>query len=324
MYKYTGIDISKQDFDAFSMDGNGEGLSLKCKNGTQGFKKLLKNYGKKSIYVMEASGPYYLRLANFLYQKGVKVCVLNPLVIRRYSQMRLLRAKTDKKDAQTIFEYSNHNLLSLWEPTPASIKEMQQVLTALELLNRQLTALTNQLGAFKSSGELFGHVKASLKKTIVGVKEQKEKLEQRLQQIARGHYNQTKELLESIPGIGPKASAVLIAITNNFNKFVHYKQLIAYVGLSPRIYLSGTSVKGKGHIAKIGKAQVRKQMYMSAWSAKFHNRACVLLYERLSAKGKKERVIKIAIANKLIKQAFSIVKNKREYDVNFISKLNIV
>ena len=46
---------------------------------------------------MEASGPYYLSLASYLYSKQVQVVVENPLVIKRYSQMRLYRAKTDRK-----------------------------------------------------------------------------------------------------------------------------------------------------------------------------------------------------------------------------------
>jgi transposase len=56
---------------------------------------------------MEASGPYYLRLATFLAEKGITVSVINPLVIRRFCQMRLARAKTDKKDACMIAAYGS-------------------------------------------------------------------------------------------------------------------------------------------------------------------------------------------------------------------------
>ena len=41
------------------------------------------------------------------------------------------------------------------------------------------------------------------------------------------------------------------------------------------------------------------------------------MYKRLKEKGKPERVIKIAIANKLIKQAFAIGKYERNYNENF-------
>jgi hypothetical protein len=49
---------------------------------------------------------------------------------------------------------------------------------------------------------------------------------------------------------------------------------------------------------------------MFSWTAKKYNKGCVEMYESLKKKGKPERVIKIALANKLLKQAFGIAKNK--------------
>ena len=125
------------------------------------------------------------------------------------------------------------------------------------------------------------------------------------------------ELLLRIPGVGIKTATMMCVITENFTKFENHKQLIAYVGFSPRIFTSGTSVKGKGHICKMGKGQIRKLLYLCSWSAKRVNKTCIEMYERLKAKGKPERVIKIAIANKLIKQIFAIGKNKTTYSENY-------
>ncbi|MCB0541683.1 MAG: IS110 family transposase, partial [Bacteroidetes bacterium] len=130
-------------------------------------------------------------------------------------------------------------------------------------------------------------------------------------------YSETLARLESIPGIGRKTAIMLTVITNNFKNFETSKQLIAYVGFSPRKYESGTSVRGKGHICKMGKAQIRKLLYLCSWSAKKCNKSCIEMYKRLKEKGKPERVIKIAIANKLIKQAFAIGKYERNYNENF-------
>ena len=70
----------------------------------------------------------------------------------------------------------------------------------------------------------------------------------------------------------------------------------------------------------MGKSQIRKLMYLCSWSAKRCNKDCINMYTRLKEKGKPERVIKIALANKLLKQAFSIVKNKTYYTENFAEK----
>jgi hypothetical protein len=70
----------------------------------------------------------------------------------------------------------------------------------------------------------------------------------------------------------------------------------------------------------MGMASVRKLLYMCALSAKNCNRACRELYNRLLLQGKKKKLALIAVANKLLKQIFAIVKNKSNYDENFLSK----
>ena len=71
MCKYIGIDISKQTFDVASSDENSKLISLNFENQKKGFSKLLKQFGKTGHYVMEATGPYYVQLATFLYKKGI-------------------------------------------------------------------------------------------------------------------------------------------------------------------------------------------------------------------------------------------------------------
>ena len=163
-------------------------------------------------------------------------------------------------------------------------------------------------------------MESTLKSIVRFLKNKKNKLEKQIALNAEKNYKPTLERLKSIPGIGPKTAIMLTVITGDFEKFENYKQLIAYVGFSPRLYQSGTSVKGKGHICKMGKSQIRKLMYLCSWSAKKCNKGCIEMYNRLKEKGKPERVIKIALANKLLKQAFSIIKNKTYYTENFVEK----
>lgn len=319
MCKIIGIDISKQTFDVGFMKES-KWYHFVFKNNEKGFRKLLKEVEVNDWLVMEASGPYYLQLALFLYNKGKNVCVLNPLIIRRYSQTRLYRAKTDKKDAQTIAEYGAQYELKHWKPERKEIIEIKQLYTALELINKEIHQSERQLESFVSTGVLTKELARSLKSIIKFLKSKKDKLERQIELKAEKNYKLTLKRLKSIPGIGPKTAIMLTVITNDFDKFENHKQLIAYVGFSPRLYQSGTSVKGKGHICKMGKSQIRKLMYLCSWAAKRCNPDCVKMYNRLKEKGKPERVIKIALANKLLKQAFSIVKNQTYYTENFIKK----
>lgn len=316
MSKVIGIDISKQTFDAAFLHNN-EWVSLKFENKNQGFKQLLKHLATTDWVVMEASGSYYLPLAEYLNAHNIKVCVLNPLIIKRFSQTMLYRAKTDKKDAKTIAEYGSKYELKQWEPLSKNAKKIKQLYTRLELVNKQIGQSKRQIEAFLASGYLDPFLKKETLSNINQLEKHKLKIQKEIDELSEQEYGQTLQLLGSIPGIGRKTAILLALITNDFKNFENSKQLIAYVGFSPRVFQSGTSVKGKGHICKMGKSQIRKLLYLCSWSAKFHNATCVQMYERLRTMGKSERVIKIAIANKLLKQAFAIVKSGEIYKKNY-------
>ena len=318
MSKIIGIDISKSTFDVSYLEQDKWEHKV-FKNQSTGFEQFKKILNSSDWIVMEASGPYYLRLATFLNIGNYNVCVLNPLIIRRYSQTRLYRAKTDKKDSKTIAEYGSQYELTNWRPESKHCIEIKQLYTALELLKKQRHQTKRQLESFETTGLLANSLKKELKQIILLLERRIDKLEKQIEKIGELAYKDTIQRLKTIPGIGTKTAIMMSVITDNFTKFENYKQLIAFVGFSPRLYQSGTSVKGKGHICKMGKSQIRKLLYLCSWSAKRVNKTCIEMYKRLKEKGKPERVIKIAIANKLIKQIFSIAKNKQNYNENYQS-----
>ena len=320
MSKVIGIDISKQTFDV-SFRAHNKVLHKVYTNSTKGFKQFINSIANTDdiVVVMEASGPYYVCLATYLYRCQVKISVVNPLIIKRFSQMKFYRAKTDKKDAFMIMEYGETAFTSLlpWQPESQGVQTLNQMQTSLELLQKQVRQSKNQLAAFRSSGIINKEVEKSLKAVIKATEKSIQLIEIQMLDTCDKYYQENLSLLTSILGIGKKTAMMLIAITDNFSKFKHYKQLIAYVGLAPRVYQSGTSVRGKGHICKMGKSQIRKLLYMCSWTAKYYNKTCKEMYERLKVKGKPEKVIKIAIANKLLKQAFAVATTKQKYIENY-------
>lgn len=316
MSKIIGIDISKQTFDLAFLEKDKWNHQV-LQNEEKGFKQLLKLLKLGDCVVMEASGSYYQKLATRVYKAGFKVCVLNPLIIRRYSQAMLYRAKTDKKDAQTIAEYGHKFELKSWKPASQDTINIKQLHTAIELVNKQLHQSKRQLEAFTVTGSLGKSLKKELNMIIKYLEKRKMSLDKQIIEITKRAYGETLNNVLSIPGVGIKTATMMCVITEGFTKFENHKQLTAYVGFSPRIFASGTSVKGKGHICKMGKGQIRKLLYLCSWSAKKYNKRCIEMYERLKERGKPERVIKIAIANKLIKQIFAIGKNKTTYSENY-------
>lgn len=138
-----------------------------------------------------------------------------------------------------------------------------------------------------------------------------------MEQIIKTHYKEMLDHLKSIPGLGTKTSLLLIVISGGFSKFENHKQLTSYVGISPRIFESGTSVKGRSKICKMGMSKIRAMLYVCAWSAKRCNKSCRELYDRLVEKGKAKKLALIAVVNKLLKQAFAIATKKEYYLINF-------
>lgn len=298
-----GIDISKRWFDCFCSHRT---ITNRFSNNPVGWKNFLAWTDEPPHVVMEASGPYYLGLASYLSEQGIKVSVVNPLVIRRYGQMRLSRTKTDAKDAALIAQYGIDQQPPCWVPPSEVRQALRQLMSLREGLLRQRAVLIGQHEAFSQNKDVEPLVHQIIEEHGKAVTQSLRKIDDHMQALAEAHYGPQLQALLAIPGIGRKTAIMLLVITDGFRRFPDARKLASYVGICPRIWESGSSVKGRGSISKLGCPQLRKLLYMCSWTAKTCNPGCRQLYERLKAKGKPEKVIKVAIAHKLLRQAFAV------------------
>lgn len=322
MQQFIGIDISKKTFDVY-FEQEGKGSHIKLEQTEEGYKVLLHLIKKDAICVMEATGNYHLNLAHYLYHAGIKVVAENPLKIKRFSQMSLQRTKTDKADAKLIYEYGKVIILPssprFWQPDSADIGELKQYDTVRQQLIKQRTALSNTEEAMSVLTGLNKEVTEVLREMVTVVEKAINQLDKGMLKLVKKHHSETFDLVTSVPGIGPKTATMMICLTDGFQKFSHdqVKPFISYIGMSPRTFESGTSVKGRAHISKVGNSRLRSMLYMCSWTAKTKNQQCVALYERLSEKGKPEKVIKVAIAHKLIRQIFGVIKRGEPFSKEY-------
>lgn len=313
MKTWIGIDVSKLTLDVCWFV-QGEPTFLKVPNGPAGFGALLSKLPESAHLVLEATGAYYLRLAHFFMEKGMPLSVVNPLSIKRYAQMKLARAKTDKYDAALIAQFGASQEPAAWTLPDAHLLEMQQLLTLQDELIVQKGMLQNQKEAFSQ----IPFASKTALKSIEGVMRRLEKeiahLQSQLNALTKAHYPREAEILCSIPGLGTKTAQALIVATKGFREEVNGRALCSFVGLSPRPHQSGTSVRGRSPISKMGNKGVRKKLYMCAISAIRNNPACKVFYERLKAKGKASKVALIAVCGKLLRQAAAMLKSGRLFD----------
>jgi transposase len=316
---FCGIDVSKKTFDV-SIEENGGFRSKKFSYDDSGMSSLLNFMPSGAWCVLESTGTYHCRLAYFLFEHGVRLSVVNPLSVKRYSQSLMLRAKTDKADSRMLIMYAKAFQLKQWKPKKASCVELQQLLNLQEQFIKQSGMLKNQREAVCQSVVKNNLVKEMLDEAIRRIEMDLKRIENEMEALMQKHEKENYDNICLIPGIGKKTAIVLLAFTQGMEDFSSAKQVSSYFGLCPRVYDSGTSVRGKAHICKMGMAMVRKLLYMCALSAKNCNKACRELYDRLVQQGKKKKLALIAVANKLLRQVFAIIKNKLRYDDKFSQK----
>lgn len=312
----VGIDISKDWFDA-AWQVAGRVRSQQFAYTAEGIEQLLEQTSVEAIFVMEATGTYHTRLALSLFEAGRKVSVVNPLVIKRYGQMKLLRAKSDRTDAALIMQYAQHEPPQLWGPASEEVQELQQAHGWLNDLITERTRLLNRQQAHAHRARPSAFVVAQMEMQFAQLQKRIDECEQHLETLVKKSFAGLYERLQTIPSIGAKTALELIIVTDGFTRFEDIKALCAYIGVSPTTFRSGSSVRGKGGIAKLGQGRIRQLLYLCTWTARTCNPACKQLYQRLQTAGKPPKVIGIAIAHKLLRQAFAIATKNIRFSPEF-------
>lgn len=317
-YKETfGVDISK---DVFDVHGSSVGHT-QYKNDESGFKKLLKELPDNSLVVMEATGYYHYRLAQFLYKNSVVVSVVNPLSIKRFIQMKLAKVKTDKSDAKAICEYALINEVPVYNALTDIQSECLQLFRLLDSYLKHRTATKNKIHGEVVLGVPSKFVYRSLIRNRKQLDKEVAGIESKILSLVKEDQQEQLTLLTSIPGIGQKTALFLIVVTDGFSKFENAAQLCSYVGITPMTRESGSSVRGRARISKVGNRKLRNLLFLCSFNACKHNKACKAVYERIVNKGKSKKLALIAVANKLLKQCFAIAKSGRPYDETYVSVL---
>ena len=114
-------------------------------------------------------------------------------------------------------------------------------------------------------------------------------------------------LLTTIPGIGTRTACLLMAEIGDVHRFASALMLVAFAGLTPARFESGTSIGGYTRISRMGSTSIRRVLYMPYLSALRFNPVIKEFFERLVAHGKSDESALIACMAKLLKIVYGVL-----------------
>lgn len=318
---WLGLDVAKDKLDCVLLSAERKRKHKVVQNDALGYATLVQwltshlpaNTAVEAIHVvMEATGVYWEAVALHLADASYRVSVVNPAQIKAYGASRAVRTKTDKVDAALIADFAQTMQPERWQPPSPSVRALRAQVMRLDGLIRMKTQELNRLpvAAPAVSDSVVRHI-AWLDAEI----------DQLTEDIKRNIHDDPDlrdkaALLDSIPGLGERTIPLLLSFIADVQRFATARQVAAYAGLNPKLHESGSSVRGKPRLSKIGHASLRKALYMPAMVTLYKTAWGKVFRDRLSQAGKPAKLIIGAMMRKLLHVAYGVLKSAKPFDPN--------
>ena len=246
------------------------------------------------LVAMEATGGYEQQAFAQLSEQGLPVAILNPRSVRQFAQSMGSLEKTDLIDAGMIAWYAE-----VKKSQPACLApQNQQHLRALVTRLRQLTDLrTAQLNQQRLVTDRA--VQTSFKKLLTVVESQIRDLEQRIARLIEQDplWRELNQTFRTIKGVADRTVARLLAEMPEIGTLSN-KTISKLAGLAPLANDSGQH-QGKRSV-RGGRAPVREILFIVGCVVGRHEPDFIAFQQRLRAQGKPPKVVRIAVAHKLL------------------------
>lgn len=310
---YLGIDVSKAKLDCSLRLGE-KYRSKVVVNSAPGFAQLVEWLNKQcagQVHVcMEATSVYGEAAAMALSQAGYIVSMINPALIKAYAQSNGLRSKTDAVDARVLANFCHERRPRVWTPPSGNELALRALVQRHQALVEMQTQEKNRLGVARDA------VSGSLQQHLAWLDEELKRIEEAIAKLMDDDpdLRNRRDLLDTVPGLGERTIAILLAYIGQMLRFETARQFVAFSGLSPRLHESGSSVRGKPRLSKVGHAALRRALYMPAMVTLYKTAWGKVFRERLAASGKAPKLIIGAMMRKLAQVAYGVLKSGKPFD----------
>lgn len=288
-----GVDVSSKSLDA-RIGRNGATGSFT--NNAKGIAKLAEfcQCHKVHLVAMEATGGYEKKPFALLWAAAIQVAIVNPRAVRNFAQGMGSFEKTDGIDAGLIAWYAETKGCVAVRPASAQQQQLKAMVTRL----RQLT----ELRAAHRNQRLLVTDKVVLKsfRTLLDlVQKQIRDLEEAIARLiaADALWHKLDQSFRSIKGVADRTVARLMAEMPEIGRLSN-KKISKLAGLAPLACESG-QWKGKRTV-RGGRRTIREILFVVAAGVSRHNPDFLAFRDRLAAAGKAKKVIRIALAHKLL------------------------
>lgn len=315
---FVGVDVGKDEL-WVAIDGRRPRRFAHCTSGI----RLMHEWAEEAAegsplhFCMEATGVYSLSVAYqlFTYPNTV-LSVVNPAQINAYAKAQLKRTKTDQVDARVILSFAQSQRLPIWSPESKSLRQLYQLVVQADAIRAGLRQWANRRHAQEYAPDLPETVKKTQQAIVRSLTRQLAKIEQAIAVLCRTdpELKEQVELLVTITGIAHLSAVKVLAYGGNALTQRSRKELTAHAGLASRHHQSGTSVRGKSHLAKQGDQRLRTALYMPTLVGIVHNPVLKQFYQHLLEMGKPKMVALIACMRKLLLIIRSMLINKKPFN----------
>lgn len=314
-----GIEVSAREL-VVALGGPQGGTRLRrFANSAVGHRALLRalqRLGKVRV-VLEATGLYGLDVALALSAaEGLEVMVANPRAVRHFAQAMMQRSKNDQLDAEVLREFAMRMPFRGWTRPTENQLELWSIARRLEALTAQRAAEKNRQHAAGLSRAVPAVVRQEIANSLRFLERSIARLQKEGQRrIAADAQLQSRyELLCSIPGVGKVSALHMLGELVLLPEDRDVRQWVAYAGLDPRECSSGTSLRKRVRISKVGNRHLRRALYMPALVASRRQPQVREFYERLQRRGKNKSQALIAVARKLLHAIYGMFRTQRSFD----------
>ncbi len=312
-----GIDIAKLKFNACLLRLDGKLRHKVFTNTPAGFEQLAQWLTKQAAAAprvhacLEATGTYGDALALHLHETLHTVSVVNPATLKAYAASQLSRTKTDKVDAELIARFCATQQPLAWVPPTPEMRQLQALVRRVEALVEMRGMESNRL----SAGITIEGVRASVEQHLAYLDAEIKRTEKLIREHIDKHpqFKVQRDLLVSIPGIG-EATAALFLAEVDVEHYSSARQVAAFAGLVPKERQSGSSVRGRTRLSKVGTSRLRKAFYFPAVTALRCNSLVRRWAEGLRERGKCKMAVIGAAMRKLVHLAYGVLKTRRPFD----------